>query len=122
MRFRPYAFLASMCMLHVLANASGLQVAPTSLTLKSTQNAEGLWLSNTGDGPVTAQVRVYRWTQENGEEREEPSRDVLVSPPMIQIAASERQLIRVIRTGPPPATAEEAYRVVIDELPLSAGG
>ena len=119
MRLRPYAFLAFAWMYHAMASASGLQVAPTSLTLPSNQNAAGLWLSNTGDGPVTAQVRVYRWTQDNGEEKEIPSREVLVSPPMIQIAASDRQLIRVIRTGPPPANAEEAYRVVIDELPVA---
>ncbi|HSV60157.1 MAG TPA: molecular chaperone [Variovorax sp.] len=118
MRLRPYVPFALAWMFHALAGASGLQVAPTSLTLQSTQNADGLWLSNTGDGPVTAQVRVYRWTQQNGEDQEVASREVLVSPPMIQLAAADRQLIRVIRTGPPPANAEEAYRVVIDELPL----
>lgn len=108
--------------LHGQVGASGLQVAPTSLTLQATQNADGLWLSNTGDGPVTAQVRVYRWTQENGDDKEVPSREVLVSPPMIQLAVADRQLIRVIRTGAPPANAEEAYRVVIDELPVPGTG
>src|SRR5574337_2035401 len=43
------------------AFASGLQVAPVSLTLKATQQADGLWLSNTGENVVHAQVRVYRW-------------------------------------------------------------
>ena len=47
------------------ASASGLQVAPVSIDVPATQNAEGLWLSNTGDTPVRAQVRVFRWTQEN---------------------------------------------------------
>lgn len=122
MRLRPLALLALGWIFHALASASGLQVAPTSLTLQANQNADGLWLSNTGDGPVTAQVRVYRWTQQNGENQESPSRAVLVSPPMIQLAAADRQLIRVIRTGPPPANAEEAYRVVIDELPLPNTG
>ena len=122
MNFRTLAFLVLGWVSHALAGASGLQVAPTTLTLQATQNAEGLWLSNTGNGPVTAQVRVYRWSQANGEDKEEPSRDVLVSPPMVQLAPSERQLIRVIRTGPPPANAEGAYRVVIDELPIPDAG
>ena len=43
--------------------ASGLQVSPVSLTLPPTQAADGLWLSNTGDNVVNAQVRVFRWTQ-----------------------------------------------------------
>jgi len=122
MPLRPLALLVLGWSLHALARASGLQVAPTSLTLQAAQNADGLWLSNTGDAPVSAQVRVYRWTQPNGEDKEEPSRQVLVSPPMIQLAAADRQLIRVIRTGPPPASAEEAYRVVIDELPVPDTG
>jgi len=122
MRFKPLALLALGWMFHALAGASGLQVAPTSLTLQATQNADGLWLSNTGDGPVTAQVRVYRWTQQDGSDKETPSREVLVSPPLIQLAAADRQLIRVIRTGPPPTSAEEAYRVVIDELPVPDTG
>ncbi|MDM0045085.1 molecular chaperone [Variovorax dokdonensis] len=107
--------------LALLAHASGLQVAPTSLTLPATQNADGLWLSNTGDAVVHAQVRVFKWTQDKDGDQLTPSREVLVSPPMIELAASDRQLIRVIRTGAPPADAEATYRVVIDELPVAAG-
>lgn len=118
MRFQSFALLALGLVFQVAAGASGLQVAPTSLTLTARQSADGLWLSNTGDTAISAQVRVYRWTQQNGEDQEVPTREVLVSPPMIQLATADRQLIRVIRTGPPPADAEAAYRVVIDELPL----
>lgn len=102
-----------------VAGAAGLQVAPVTLTLQPAQQADGLWLSNTGDAPLDAQVRVFRWTQAGGEDRLEPTREVIVSPPMLQLPAQGRQLVRVIRSGPPPAgTAEEAYRVLIDELPL----
>ena len=122
MRLGPIVLLTLAWMFHAQAGATGLQVAPTSLMLQATQNANGLWLSNTGSSPVIAQVRVYRWTQENGEDQQAPSREVLVSPPMIQLAAADRQLIRVIRTGPPPAGAEASYRVVIDELPVADNG
>lgn len=104
--------------------ASGLQVAPVLLSLQSTRNADGLWLSNTGDNIVHAQVRVYHWTQQDGEQLT-PSRNLLVSPPMLQLAAGDRQLIRVIRVGPPPNGAdavEDAYRVTIDELPIDTRG
>lgn len=37
---------------------------------------------------------------------------------MVQLAPSERQLIRVIRTGVPAGAVENAYRVIIDELPV----
>ena len=105
------------------ASASGLQVSPISLTIQPTQNADGLWLSNTGDGVVSAQVRVYRWTQEGGEDKLTPSRALLVSPPMLQFPVEGRQLIRAIRAGAPPSgpgAVQEAYRVIIDELPVEA--
>lgn len=120
MRLRHVA-LAVLGLACGIAAASGLQVSPVTLTLQPSQNADGLWLSNTGDNVVHAQVRVYRWTQENGEEKLTPSRNILVSPPMLELAAADRQLIRVIRTGAPPSGAgavEDAYRVIIDELPV----
>ncbi len=101
--------------------ASGLQVAPISLTLKPAQNADGLWLSNTGGDLIHAQVRVYRWTQADGNDQLTPSQDLVVSPPMLAIASGARQLIRVIRVAAPPngpGAAEATYRLAIDELPV----
>ena len=108
-----------------VAAAGGLQVSPVSLTLAASQNAEGLWLSNTEDKAVNAQVRVYRWTQEGGEDKLTPTRALVISPPMLQIAAGERQLVRAIRLGAPPSgpgAAQEAYRMIVDELPVDTAG
>lgn len=105
--------------------ASGLQVAPVSLTLVSTQNADGLWLSNTGTGMLHAQVRVYRWTQVDGAEQLTPSQELVISPPMLGVDAGDRQLIRVIRVGVPASggdAVETAYRLAIDELPVPGSG
>jgi fimbrial chaperone protein len=101
-----------------VASASGLQVAPTSLDLAPNKNADGLWLSNTGDGTLHAQVRVFHWTQEGSEERLAPSRGLAISPPMLQIDSGARQLVRVIRSAAPPNVNEDAFRVLIDELPV----
>ncbi len=107
------------------AAGSGLQVAPTTLSLKAAQNADGLWLSNTGDGVVHAQVRVYHWSQDGQGDRLEASRGLVVSPPMLQLAVGDRQLIRVIRVAAPPngpGAVEDAYRLSIDELPVDTQG
>ncbi len=119
------ALLAGFMLASSLAVASGLQVSPVSLTVPATQNAEGLWLSNTGDNVVSAQVRVYRWTQEGGEDKLTPSRGLVISPPMLQLPAGDRQLIRAIRLGAPPSgpgAVQEAYRMIIDELPVDTAG
>lgn len=105
--------------------ASGLQVSPVSLTLQASRNADGLWLSNTGENVVHTQVRVYHWTQDGGTEQLTPSRGLLVSPPMLEIAAGGRQLVRVIRVGTPPSgnqAVEDAYRISVDELPVDVQG
>lgn len=107
------------------ASASGLQIAPTTLSLKASQNADGLWLINMGDNVVHAQVRVYHWTQNGQGDQLVASRGLVISPPMLQLAVGDRQLIRVIRTGAPPNgpdAVEDAYRLAIDELPIDVQG
>ncbi|TCV92311.1 fimbrial chaperone protein [Luteibacter rhizovicinus] len=98
--------------------ASGLQVSPIGLQLAANAQADALWLTNTGTNTIQAQVRVFRWTQVDGKDRLEPTRDLIVSPPMISVAPGDRQLIRVIRSVDAPVGTELAYRVLVDELPL----
>jgi len=102
------------------AGATGLQVAPTTLNIGPAQNADGLWLTNTSTEALHAQARVYEWTQRDGADHLEPSRALVVSPPMLELAPGARQLVRVIRVGAAPSGAEAAYRVIVDELPLDA--
>lgn len=121
---RLVRLLACTVLLHGgIAVAAGLQVSPVSIDVPATQNAEGLWLSNTGDGVVNAQVRVYRWTQNEQGDQLTPTRELLASPPMLELPVGERQLIRAVRLGAPPTDgAEQAYRMIIDELPVQQPG
>lgn len=113
--------LAAAFLLVPPAPASGLQVSPIGLRLASTAQADALWLTNTGSEPVHAQVRVFHWSQIDGKDVLEPSRDLVVSPPMVTIAPGDRQMVRVIRQVPAPPATEASYRVIVDELPIDAG-
>ncbi|GBU15105.1 pilus assembly protein [Polaromonas sp.] len=118
-----YPLIAGLGLICSMAAASGLQIMPIPLKLLSTQRSDGLWLSNSGGSAVRVQVRLYRWTQEGGEDKLTPTTALTVSPPMLQVAAGGRHLVRVIRLGAPPSgpgAVQEAYRMVIDELPSSA--
>lgn len=106
----------------VPVHAASLQVSPTSVTLQARQNADGLTLTNTGTQPLHAQVRVFRWTQQDGQEILEPTRDLTISPPMLELAPGAQQLVRIIRLGPPPADVETSYRLIVDELPVAQAG
>lgn len=99
------------------SQAAGLQISPTGLTLPAKQRAGIFTLTNTGTQPLTAQVRVYRWDQDGtGKDVLTPSQAVVASPPMVKLAAGGSQQFRVIRAQP-AGVAEEAYRLVVDELP-----
>lgn len=103
--------------------ASGLQVSPISLSLQAKENASGLTLSNTGDGVVHAQVRVYHWSQDKDGDQLTASRGLLASPPMIELQPGENQLIRIIRASAPPsgvAAVQDSYRLSIDEIPIKS--
>lgn len=121
LRTSAFALTAAAAALQsVGACAAGLQVAPISLTLDARRGADGLWLSNTGDAVLNAQVRVFHWTQANGEEQLAASRGLAVSPPMLKLEPGARQLVRVIRTGPAPTEREDAFRLLVDEVPNEA--
>lgn len=97
--------------------AASLQVAPTSLQLTPRQNADALWVSNSGTSPVDVQARVFRWTQRDGKDALEPTTELAVSPPMQSLAAGQQQLIRVVRAQPEAPATQLAYRVIVDEVP-----
>ncbi|HMC45811.1 MAG TPA: fimbria/pilus periplasmic chaperone, partial [Caballeronia sp.] len=46
-----------------------------------------------------------------------PTKELVASPPLIQIGAGGNQLVRLVRTSPAPTGTEQSYRIVIDELP-----
>ena len=102
-----------------LACAGNLQVAPILLEFSDGEQAQALWLENTGDQALHAQVRVQRWTQNNASDRLEPSQMLLARPAIVQIGAGQRQLVRVLRPTQTSASGsqEQAYRLLVDELP-----
>lgn len=99
--------------------AASLQVAPISLQFSTTENAKELWLTNTSDQPIRAQTRVQEWSQQDNKDIQSATKNVVVSPMVTEIAAGEKQLIRVIKVAQLPQSQEQTYRLIIDELPSS---
>lgn len=103
------------------AHAASLQVSPVTLSFQPGQPALGLTLRNSGDAPLTGQVRVFSWTQDGKDDVLEPVQALVASPPMVVIPQQGEQLVRVVRTNRQPADHELTYRLLIDELPPPAG-
>lgn len=104
------------------AVAASLQVTPVHLEIPAPGRASTLTVRNMGNQPISAQVRVFRWTQSGGVERLEPTQDVVASPPFVELRSRQDYALRVIRLAGAPVSREEAYRVVIDELPKPQSG
>lgn len=99
------------------AVAEGLRVSPVSLDIPAPGAAATLTLRNEGRQPITVQARSFRWTQSGGQEQLRRSGDVVISPPATRLPPGATQTIRVVRTAKSPIKGEEAYRVVINEVP-----
>jgi fimbrial chaperone protein len=97
--------------------AEGLRVSPVTLDVTAPGAATVLTLRNEGRAPITVQTRVFRWQQRNGQESLIPTREVVVSPPMTRLAPGTAQTIRVVRPGKSLVQGEEAYRIIVDEVP-----
>lgn len=102
------------------ASAASLQVSPISLEFAPKEQAQSLWLSNTGTVPLRAQVRVQQWTQTAEGDQLSPTRELLASPPVVEIPPGDRQMIRIIRPQGGVPAREESYRLIVDELPSAA--
>lgn len=100
------------------ANAASLQVSPILVDV-ATEGASAtmVTLKNSSAKPVNTQLRVFRWSQVNGEDRFEETTDVAASPPMVTMRPNGEYVIRVVRTNRSPVQGEESYRLVADELP-----
>lgn len=99
------------------AFAASLRVAPVVLDLKAPTAASSIRVWNEESRAINVQVRVFRWSQKNGEDVYEATRDVAASPPITTLRPGGENLIRIVRTSKRPVRAEESYRVIVDELP-----
>lgn len=100
--------------------ASALLVWPIDPVIEHDQRAAALWIENQGATVALMQLRVFAWTQQDGQNHYEVQTDVLGSPPMLRVEPGKRQLVRLTRTGGPSADGERAYRVLLDEIPQPA--
>lgn len=100
-----------------VGEAASLRVSPTTVHLIAPDSAATLDVSNEAGRPINVQIRVFRWTQEGGVDRLEPTTDVVASPPAAELAADATYVVRVVRVAKAPVAKEESYRVVVDEVP-----
>ena len=99
------------------SQATSLQISPVLVEVPAPGAASKLLLKNSGSELVKAQIRIFKWIQENGKDKLVPTRDVVASPPLVKISPKGTNIVRVIRISKTPTDGEEAYRIIVDQLP-----
>ena len=106
------------------AQAGSLQVSTVSLDVVAPGAATTLILRNTGTEAISAQLRVFKWLQQNETEELIATEDVVASPPLAKLEPGQDYTVRIVRVARRPVEGEETYRLLVDELPQAqrAGG
>lgn len=114
-------FLAGLVvvLLEMNAPAQAFQVQPVRLELPAERAQGVLTVHNPTAAPLLIQAEVFDWQQADGSDVLTPTRNVLVNPPIFEIAPGASQLVRVgLRPDAKPiAGRESSYRVWLSQLP-----
>lgn len=108
---------SSVALMAMEAGAAALQVAPVLLDVPAPGATTTITLRNESPAALDAQVRIFKWVQVDGQERLMPAKGVVASPPMAHLGSRSDYTVRIVRTDKAPVDKEEAYRLVVDELP-----
>jgi Pili and flagellar-assembly chaperone, PapD N-terminal domain len=77
-----------------------------------------LTVKNEADAETSLQVRAFAWSQSTlGDERLEPTTELMASPPICTITAGASQGVRLVW---PPQGGEASYRILLDQIPPPA--
>jgi fimbrial chaperone protein len=101
-------------------SAGTFNIAPIRSELTTSHRTDVLTLTNGDAQPVVVQVHVYAWSQIDGAERLEETRELLVTPPVLQIAGAGEQIVRTALRREADPRLELSYRVVFEEVPQAA--
>lgn len=117
LKWRHAVLVTALVFMCAAAQASSLQISPVTVDMPSDANAVGITLSNPGDQPLYGQVRVFRWGQNDTDDTLDATKDIVASPPLIQVAPHSDQLVRLVRQAHDTVPTEQSFRVLIDEIP-----
>ena len=99
------------------AHASGIKVAPTSLTLSAAAPSGTFVLTNQGNELVRFHITAFAWSDSpEGEMVLTPTTEIVFFPAMVSLTPGEARKVRV-GINVKPAPVERSYRVFVQELP-----
>jgi fimbrial chaperone protein len=115
--FSRLALCAFACYFPSVSNAAGWEIDPVRIELSTQQQTSALSVKNTTNQSTSIQIKAVTWTQHDGKDIYTPTKELLISPPIVTIAPKSEQIIRVALRRDASATKELTYRLNLQELP-----
>jgi fimbrial chaperone protein len=113
----PLVAALAVALVPARARATDILVSPVLVELGTKMRNAILKVRNPSQEKVRYQVRAFSWTQDQkGEMQLLPTSDVVVYPPLLEIAPGDERNVRVA-AHVAPGERERSYRVFVEEMP-----
>lgn len=100
-----------------LAQAADVSLMPVAVHLDRGNDRTMVQVVNNGKEPVILQAEAIAWTREGGVDRDGPTSDLIVNPPVFTVQPGRTQVVRVGLRRNVEADREMTYRMVLREVP-----
>lgn len=97
--------------------AASFTVSPVIAQLTEQQAITSFTIKNQAATPTAIELQLFRWQQIDGEERLTPAPELLVTPTIFKVPGNASQIIRVGMRQPISTELEQAYRLILKEIP-----
>jgi len=116
---RGTALCAAALLTPWFAAAASLEIAPVRIELSPQQQTVAITIRNSSDQPTTLEIKPVAWAQVDAKDVYTPTRELLISPPLVTIPAHGEQVIRAALRRKADPTKELTYRINLQELPAA---
>lgn len=114
----PLAVAAALLLALPPAWAGLFSVSPVRIYMAPRDRAVAVTINNEGDEELVMQADLYAWKQKpDGEDDLTLTEDLILSPPIIKLAARSRQVVRLAMLRPQPSGDQQTYRLIVREVP-----
>ena len=115
---RRLALLQALLGVSGWVDAASWDVSPVRLELSTGLPTAAITIRNNSDQPSSLQIVALAWTQLDGKDIYTPTRELLVSPPIVTLPPQGEQVVRTALRRPADPFNELAYRISLQELPI----
>ena len=102
-------------------SAGGLAIWPVEVNLPADGTTQELQISNPTGEASYIQVMAVEWHEPGQIDQAARADDILAVPPVFELAPNSSQLVRIATRGQADGDIERSYRLVVTEVPRTAG-